>query len=77
MHNRNLEWITGDGRRLKIKKIRSSHLYNILKYIDKNYEGYVETFGVDKIELYKKTINQEIRYRKLKEIDLENNNELF
>lgn len=77
MHNRNLEWITGDGRRIKIRKLSSSHLYNILKFIDKNIENCIEEFGIEEVELYKKTIIQEIRYRKLKGIELENNNELF
>jgi hypothetical protein len=77
MHDRNLEWDIKDGRRLKIKEMSSHLLSNTLKYIDIKYDAYISVFGKEKVELYKKTIKIEIRYRKIKNIELENNNELF
>lgn len=72
MHNRDLVWRTADGRDLKLKDMTSNHLTNVLKHIDKNLSAFVTKFGTKKVEKYKKTINQEIRYRKLQRIKLNN-----
>lgn len=77
MHNRDLIWGTSDGRKLKLRDITSSHLCNILKHIDNNIDAFIRLHGNAKIEYYKKNILQEIRYRKLNRIKLDNDENLF
>jgi ribosome biogenesis GTPase A len=71
MHNRDLIWKTRDGRKLKIKEISSNHLENILTHIDENLKSYILVFGKEKLDYYLFNIKQEIRYRKLNRINIE------
>lgn len=72
MHNRDMIWKTSDGRKLKIRDITSAHLCNILTFIDQHIESYNQYFGKKKIKETKYNINQEIRYRKLNRIKVNN-----
>ncbi len=62
MDNKNILWI---GGKIKIKDLSSSHLINIINYLKK--KNRTEINGVKL-----KTLNQELRLRKLNSI--ENNN---
>lgn len=72
MHNRDMLWITADGRELKITEITSSHLTNILKHINNNIISFNQKFGEKRIENAKTNIRQEIRFRKLNRISIIN-----
>ena len=72
MHNRDLVWRTADGRDLKLREMTSRHLVNVLNHIDKNLSAFINKFGTRKVETYKSTIRQEIRYRKLEQIRMNN-----
>lgn len=72
MHDRDLVWRTADGRDLKLREMTSNHLTNVLGHIDKNINGFITKFGSKQVQKYKSTIKQEIRYRKLERIRLNN-----
>lgn len=75
MHNRDLIWNTADGRSLKIKDMNSTHLTNILHHIESNIQAFTAKHGETKIENYKHSILQEIRFRKLNRINNSNEEE--
>lgn len=78
MHNRDMIWVTADGRQLKLRDITSKHLVNISYHLDKNLNAFIQKFGKAKIENCKYNIKQEIRLRKLNRIKSDiNEGELF
>lgn len=77
MHDRDLVWIKANGEHIKIRNMTSSHLINILNLLERDFTKFVSIYGKNKMLKAKKNIKQEIRYRKINRINMENNNELF
>jgi len=77
MHNRDMIWVTADGRELKLRDITSAHLSNILKHVDNNIDAFNYKFGEKRIKNAKFNITQEIRYRKLNRISINQEGDLF
>ena len=77
MHNRDFIWKTAEGRRLKIKDMSSSHLTNTLNKVKREVKKFEAVLGVKKTKETKKVLQQEIRFRKLNRIKIDNEDELF
>lgn len=77
MHNRDFIWHTKEGKKIKIKDLSSKHLSNIFKYIKDNEKLYREYYGEKQFKRLKFSIEQEIRFRKLNRIKMDNQDNLF
>lgn len=75
MYNRDLTWKTKDDRVLKIKDMSSSHISNTINFIKKNRNSYIQKFGESKVNDYLYSFKQEIRFRKLNRLKMDDNDE--
>ena len=69
MHDREQIWTTREGIEIKIKDMTSRHLTNAVRYVTKNIIGFTRMYGEEQAILYKKTMLQELRIRKINMIN--------
>ena len=70
MHDRDMIWMTSDGKNLKLREIPTSHLCNIINHVDKHIDAYNERFGKKRIANAIENFNQEMRLRKLNRLNI-------
>lgn len=77
MRDRNLTWLTSDGRDIKIIDMETAHLCNTLNHIKNNEWKFNRKYGKPEVDKYISNFSQEIRHRKLNRLNNKNTEELF
>jgi len=77
MHDRDLIWIKANGDRIKIKDMSNRHLTNTLNLLERDFTKFVSLYEKKKMKNTKINIKQEIRYRKLNRLKINNEDKLF
>jgi len=62
MYDRDKIWITEKGKHVKLRDLTSSHLENIINYMNKKNKSKMQ-------DTHLKTLKQELRLRKLNSIE--------
>lgn len=68
MHNRQLVWITREGKHIKLEDMTSSHLNNLYFYLKNNKNKIL--LSRKEYKDYMFNIKQELRLRKLNRIEM-------
>jgi len=61
-------WKTRDGREIPLRDLSDVHLKNAIDFVNEHYPAWKEYFGLKKITYMLRTMNKELRYRKLNSI---------